>query len=131
MIEKLIELLKPYMDKSPCENESGSCEFVKCEECRGRELAEKLIENGVILPPCKVGQTVYFLRHDELCEAKVISMEINLYTNPQLWLSLEYYSPMFGTHQYKSRVDLLLGKLLFFTREEAEAAILYRERKTT
>lgn len=66
MIEKLIELLKPYMDIFPCENESGSCEFVKCEECRGRELAEKLIENGVILPPCKVGDYVKFTGSDEI-----------------------------------------------------------------
>lgn len=66
MIEKLIELLKPYMNKFLCENESGSCEFVKCEECRGRELAEKLIENGVLLPPCKVGDYVKFTGNDEI-----------------------------------------------------------------
>ena len=66
MIEKLIELLKPYMNKFLCENESGSCEFVKCEECRGRELAEKLIENGVLLPPCRVGDYVKFTGSDEI-----------------------------------------------------------------
>lgn len=131
MIEKLIELLKPYMNKFPCENESGSCEFVKCEECRGRELAEKLIENGVLLPPATVGQTVYFMPYDEICEAKVICIEINLFTNPRLWISLEYYSPIFGTCEYKNRVDLMLGKSVFLTREEAEDAIRRKERKTT
>lgn len=121
LYELIVDTENKFYSETPCGTDTARIE----------KVVDHLLENGVILPPCKVGQTVYFLRHDELCEAKVISMEINLYTNPQLWLSLEYYSPMFGTYQYKSRVDLLLGKLLFFTREEAEAAILYRERKTT
>ncbi len=86
-------------------------------------VAKYLLKNGVILPPCKVGQTVYFMHDDEISEAKVISIEINLYTNPRLWISLEYYSPIFGTCEYKSRVDLMLGKTVFLTREEAEAAL--------
>lgn len=87
-----------------------------------------LIKNGVILPPVTVGQTVYFMPDDEIFEAKVISIEINLFTNPRLWISLEYYSPIFGTCEYKSRVDLMLGKSVFLTREEAEAE-LERRRK--
>lgn len=129
MMEKLIELLKPYIVGFPCESESGSCELANCRECRGRELAEKLIENGVLLPPVKVGQTVYFLRYNEVCEAKVIFMEINLFTDPQLWLSVEYYSPMFGTHTYKTRIDLMLGKIVFLTREEAEAELEKRRKE--
>lgn len=121
LYELIVDAENKFYSETPCGTDTARIE----------KVVDHLLENGVILPPCKVGQTVYFLHYDELCEAKVISMEINLYTNPQLWLSLEYYSPMFGTYQYKSRVDLLLGKLLFFTREEAEAAILYRERKTT
>ena len=91
-------------------------------------VAQYLLANGVILPPVTVGQTVYFMPYDEICEAKVIFIEINLFTNPQIWISLEYYSPMFGTYEYKSRVDLMLGKTVFLTREEAEAE-LERRRK--
>jgi hypothetical protein len=38
------------------------------------ELADYLLANGVIVPPCKVGQTVYYaggLRHASVKEAKV------------------------------------------------------------
>lgn len=92
-------------------------------------VAKYLLKNGVILPPCKVGQTVYFMPYDEICEAKVIFIEINLFTNPQIWISLEYYSPMFGTYEYKSRVDLMLGKTVFLTREEAEAELEKRRKE--
>ena len=92
-------------------------------------LARYLLSNGVILPPVTVGQTVYFMPYDEICEAKVIFIEINLFTNPQIWISLEYYSPMFGTYEYKSRVDLMLGKTVFLTREEAEAELEKRRKE--
>lgn len=95
---------------------------------RIEKTVEHLIKNGVIMPPVTVGQTVYFMHDDEIFEAKVIFIEINLFTNPRLWISLEYYSPIFGTCEYKSRVDLMLGKSVFLTREEAEAE-LERRRK--
>lgn len=93
---------------------------------RIEKTVEHLLANGVILPPVTVGQTVYFMRDDEICEAKVIFIEINLFTN-QLWISFEYYSPMFGTYEYKSRVDLMFDKTVFLTREEAEAALERRK----
>ena len=96
---------------------------------RIEKTVEHLLANGVILPPVTVGQTVYFMHVDEICEAKVIFIEINLFTNPQIWISLEYYSPMFGTYTYKSRVDLMLGKNVFFTREEAEAELENRRKE--
>lgn len=30
-----------------------------CEECRDEDIAEHLLDNGVILPPVRYGQTVY------------------------------------------------------------------------
>jgi hypothetical protein len=77
--------------------------------------------------PCKVGDTVWYLNPvHEICEALVESVEFNLYTNPQTWISVKYYSEWFGEHRLKSRIDMLLNKTVFLTREEAEAALAER-----
>ena len=87
-------------------------------------IADHLLANGVIVPPCKVGDKVYFLHnYDELCEAIIIRIEDNFYTTPQMWITVEFFSKIIGTNTYKSRIDLMLGKVLFFSREEAEQAL--------
>ena len=74
--------------------------------------------------PCKVGDTVWYLNPmDEICEALVENVEFNIYTNPQTWISVKYYSEWFGEHRRKGRIDMLLNKTVFLTREEAEAAL--------
>lgn len=129
MIEKLIELLKPYMNKFPCENESGSCEFVKCEECRGRELAEKLIENGVILPPCKVGDTVWLVftpKHPANPSDKgkwfMVQDGVQRLLYGAKGISVETWN--MGTYA-KSRI----GDTVFLTREDAEAELEKRRKE--
>lgn len=121
-----LERLTVLIEECAAIHESG---FAPDKRVPAEALARYLLGNGVILPPVKVGQTVYFLRYNEVCEAKVIFMEINLFTDPQLWLSVEYYSLMFGTHTYKTRIDLMLGKIVFLTREEAEAELEKRRKE--
>ena len=77
--------------------------------------------------PCKVGDTVWVLNPiDEICEALVEKVELNLYTNPQTWICFRYYSKLVGAHTYKSRIDMALNETVFLTREEAEAALAER-----
>ena len=40
-------------------------------------IADDLIENGVIVPPCKVGDTVYVKYYGEIVNAYVTEFEIN------------------------------------------------------
>lgn len=57
-----------------CENLMCFCQSINCYKCEhkdipyprcmGVHLADHLIENGVVLPPCRVGQTVYVLFPD-------------------------------------------------------------------
>ena len=58
--EKLISLLI-LTDPNPytCESESGSCELTTCTECRARSTADLLIENGVTVQECKLGDKIY------------------------------------------------------------------------
>ena len=93
---------------------------------RLKELVEADREGRCMVLPCKVGQDVWFYASamKELCKAKIIKTEINFFTprNP-FWLTFEYYSGIIGEHEIFSRADLLLGKTLFLSKEEAEAAL--------
>lgn len=89
-------------------------------------LADYLLENGVIMPPCKVGDTVYLFSSvlEEVCESKVITIKQNYYTpsNP-FWFSIEYLSKQIGTQVIRIPINQAIGKTVFLTREDAEKAL--------
>ena len=41
----------------------------------------------------------------------------------QMWLTVSYFINRKDTREYKSRIDLMLGKTIFLSREEAEKAL--------
>ena len=106
--ERLVELL---YGKSI--DQRVDCEYV----------ADYLLANNVAVLPCKVGDNVFFLHYGEICEATVVNVEYNYYTNPQEWVTVEYRSEAIGTNRYKTRIDLMFGKTLFLSRAEAEAKL--------
>lgn len=77
--------------------------------------------------PCKVGDKVWYLNAiNEICEAVVTCVKFNIYTKPQIWISIKYYSELCGEHTHTSRIDMALNKTVFLTREEVEAALAER-----
>jgi hypothetical protein len=61
-----------------------------------------------------------------ITEGTIIMIDLNYYTNPQVWLSVEYISPITGNkNEYKSRADLMLGKTVFLS----ENALKEREKE--
>jgi hypothetical protein len=86
-------------------------------------VADYLIANNVVVLPCKVGDNVFFLHYGEICEATVVNVEYNYYTTPKEWITVEYRSQAIGTNRYKTRIDLMWGKTVFLTREEAEEKV--------
>ena len=103
MRDKLIELIKnaPVWKNGTFDE---ACEFV----------ADHLIENGVIVPPCKVGQTVYTkygysfkIQRIEILEDKKILFRCG---ND-------------GTDDYMAFYDFEIGTDVFLTKEEAEKAL--------
>ena len=94
---------------------------------RLRELAQADRDGRVVVLPVEVGQNVYFINRafdSEICTAIVIGAEINLYTpSCPIWLRIEWFSKLTGKHEYHSRADLMIGKTVFLTREEAEKAL--------
>ena len=78
-------------------------------------VADRLISNGVIVPPCKVGDTVYWYNMGgEIAEAKVKMLGFAVRHSK----GFEYDVPFDA-----------FGKTVFLTREEAEKALAEREGK--
>lgn len=123
MRDRLIELLKGAETKVT-EMLSTS---LALEEWLGI-YADHLLANGVIVPPCKVGDTVY--------EIQPIRQRIQAYEVTTVKYNGHYY---WFTWVIKDRrghygnvegfTDMQIGKTVFLTREEAERALKERERK--
>lgn len=77
-------------------------------------IADKLLANGVIVPPCKVGDTVYQIANGwRICESKIT------------WF---YWDKDYKRVVYDCNTDLAfseeaIGKSVFLTKEEAEKAL--------
>lgn len=112
--ERLIELLNHKYDHF-------------CDQCGVNKdshytesLADYLLENGVIVPPCKVGDVVYFLLEDNFPVRKwYISEETVTEVCSKGIFTSSYYPPRDDLGNYSS-YDLL-GEEIFLTREAAEA----------
>jgi hypothetical protein len=81
------------------------------------DLADYLLENGVIVPPCKVGDVVYGVFEDDVIEDEIILIELTksaIYlstcTERYMWVNGYLYSEM-------------LDQKLYITKEEAEQAL--------
>ena len=79
------------------------------------ELAEADKDKRVVVLPCKVGDTVYWVHSTVITECRVHRIQMN---RNGLYICLK------STMSHGAfRVGLCLGKTVFLTREEAEAAL--------
>ena len=120
MRERLIELMKEVKFK-PFREGGGLDVSVKHQlpEHAFEAIADHLLSEGVIVPPVKVGQTVYVVgfASEEIVKRKVTEIRQNE------WGTVYIHSFGFG---YSER---LLGKTVFLTREEAEKALAERSKE--
>lgn len=99
MRDRLIELINKATDKTL---ETG-------ELVTNEQLAEYLLANGVIVPPCKVGDKVY---RPSKCLGVVQFVIISF---------IAYQSEMFYTDDSDNIIYIPdIGKTVFLSREEAE-----------
>jgi hypothetical protein len=88
------------------------------------DVAEKLIAEGVILTPCKVGKTLYFLYNRPYADkpdlTPLIYKTTNWYFNVD---KTGIYINTIDIHSFNKEYDYHLGKNVFRTREEAEKAL--------
>ena len=130
--DSLIELIKQGENNTPCtKNEDIDCTSIKCTDCVRESIADYLLANGVIVPPCKAGDTVYFFKAElnEVCPAKVIGIFNNYYTpSMPLWITIEYESKLIGKQEVKMASEVF--KILCrYTKEEAEQVLRVSEGK--
>ena len=78
------------------------------------DIADHLFANGVIVPPCKVGDTVYQTDGVRIYELEVFDV------------SLRNYKPYYETESIDFDYSAI-GKSIFLTKEEAEQALKERE----
>ena len=82
-------------------------------------IAEYLLANGVIVPPCKVGDTVYYLEGSRILEGTVKSFSTIMKDNYFVVYVETKYS-LLGIERFGY---WMFGKKIFLTREEAEQAL--------
>lgn len=107
MKEKLIKLL---IDWGTQNNDSLDSESV----------ADYLLANGVIVPPCKIGDTVYELQNKRIQAYTIETVTYNGRYFNFSWVLKDnkgIYGNVCGFDSYR------IGKIVFLTKEEAEKAL--------
>lgn len=74
-------------------------------------VADALLDNGVIMPPVKVGDTIYVL---DVCATKIIERKVTEIRQSE-WGTIYIHSFGFGYPEAS------IGKTVFLTREQALA----------
>lgn len=112
MRDRLIELLKQinfdYNEECVFAFEDG----YKSAPDFAEFFADRLLAEGVIVLPCKVGDTVYGYSTGNITEYTVTNIRIG---DERPWVRCCSYNSDFWTHD--------IGKTVFFTREDAEQAL--------
>lgn len=115
MRDRLIELLKSKSCRENlCMGENcADCEYIAIFEGDGEKIADYILADGWIRPPCKVGQTVY-----------VVDKRLNVWWQGEVDCvycnknSFEY-GILFDNDEYGAYNE----EDVFFTKEEAEQAL--------
>ncbi len=125
--ERLVELLK----------QNCHCKDEDCSNCSSNGIcftyreADYLLDNSVIVPPCKVGQTVFRIvklygdRKPIIVEGEVFEIAL---THENGEIKKRFYFLEKGGNKIINRYSLWLdfdeiGKTAFFTKEEAEKVL--------
>lgn len=106
--KKLIELLQEWGNK---ENDG----------VRAESIADYLLENGVIVPRARIGESIYFV--DFELNADKTDFEPKIYKTTVKDITIAYNYTMYSTSCGKTFLHSLFGELVFLTKEEAEKAL--------
>ena len=121
--ERLIEILKLGSCPSPylCDE---NCKYANLERCYEERTADLLLEHGVIVLPCKVGDKVYEITGRKTVSVyKVRAIRVELFGLFIEWDIVEGF-----VWQSLSGINAdEIGKTVFLTREEAERVLKERE----
>lgn len=121
MRERLIELFKQADEKAgEYIRENDHMDFIPTKDELAGVYADHLLANGVIVPPCKVGDTVYVVS-----QGAGFSVVWNVYKAVAKAIHLDQYGKLFvRVETDKENVGGYVEiERVFLTREEAEEAL--------
>ena len=90
--------------------------------CSAKEFAEYLIDNGVVVLPCKVGDTVWSIHNDAVVKTECYSVVAETEDDHFAFILTCTLKSTFDP-RVSYFVKKFFGKTVFLTREEAEAAL--------
>lgn len=109
--QKIFEILRNYTKKH---NISASSVILE-------EYADELLANDVILPPCKVGETLYFLYDNTFANRP--NFKPYIYETSDWYFDIDQKGISIlprSIHSYKGKHHYYLGETVFLTKEDAE-----------
>ena len=109
--ERLIELIRQGYGKGRAKEEWQLVE---------NTMADYLLENCVVVLPCKVGSIMYVIHPDTKQIYECIASHFNIY-EPTRSNEIRYFIKDKERYSNASFTDI--GKIVFFTKEEAEQAL--------
>lgn len=111
MRDRLIELLDNFSFAclKTCDGKHGGCH-----SCQIGQIADYLITNGVIVPPCKVGDTVYYISFGKIYKGKCHAIVLK----PTLQIILYDYDGDDAAYRPNE---------VFLSKEDAEKALAEKE----
>lgn len=141
MRDKLIELFKGFSYECcrPCDKLTTD----SCNKCAYEQLADYLLENGVIVPPCKVGDKMYKLcsvnssiKKGQMWDGKIVETncdrcgykncscyDIGLRErNNELFIDVIKETTI-NSLEFLVKIMPYVGTIWFTTKEEAEQAL--------
>lgn len=99
-------------------------------EWKAEIMADFLLSNGVIVPPCCIGDTVYEIRENGKNPISGKRFDRCITTVQMLDCAAIRKSTLYAKEKrYAKNDSVRLGKTVFLTREEAEKALEEREQK--
>lgn len=124
--ERLIELISHYQVEITAYE--ASCG--RSTRAVSERLADYLLSNGVIVPPCCIGDTVYEIRENGKNPISGKRFDRCITTVQMLDCAAIRKSTLYAKEKrYAKNDSVRLGKTVFLTREEAEKALEEREQK--
>lgn len=111
MRDRLIELIESRTCRNNfCQPSCMNCANVPLQDEEVERLADYLLANGVTIPPCKVGDVVYYISFGKVYEGKCHA--ITMHNNLQIHL-----------YDYDGDNASYPASKVFRSREEAEKAL--------
>ena len=125
MRDRLIELVCEGIQTDEC---IGHCNHPYCHEVE--RIADHLLANGVIVLPCKVWDTVYYLTSvdvgKELNIADIFcgTVQSVAFDGKNIWIAAKYTNGLYYHHKAQD-----FGRDVFLNPEKAAKALVEREGK--